>query len=183
MAPFGLRAKGPPIFGPGHFTSAEPGQNGPTGPQGPLKNRPGPKRAGPRPDPSLFQTFDISVYIMIHPIALWSSACPLWSYSQNCSSSSRNTSINPFLWCVRKYARSNCIKKSITFNFPKHIWGPLIALDRRGALYGVSYRVGSGGTFSNISEDKMRYFETFSLWDKNYQKNWTENFAKKYDFQ
>ena len=89
-------------------------------------------------------TFDISVYRMIHPIALWSSACPLWSYSQNCSSSSRNTSINPFLWCVRKYARSNCIKKSITFNFPKHIWGPLIALDRRGALYGVSYRVSKG---------------------------------------
>ena len=110
-----------------------------------------------------FQTFDISVYRMIHPIALWSSACPLWSYSQNCSSSSRNTSINPFLWCVRKYARSNCIKKSITFNFPKHIWGPLIALDRRGALYGVSYRMGSGGTFSNILEDKLDILNHFHI--------------------
>ena len=60
MARFGPRANGPPIFGPGQARPIYKRRTGPKWADGPSQapKKPawaGPKRAGPRPDTSLFK--------------------------------------------------------------------------------------------------------------------------------
>ena len=62
MVRFGLRANGPPIFGPGQAGPIYKCRTGPKWADGPSRApeksaRAGPKRAGPRPDTSLGPIF------------------------------------------------------------------------------------------------------------------------------